>query len=98
MTRRSETAFAGAGAGVAPGATWVLALHVGIFERADQSILAGFVDLHALRGVDGLANRIAHLCNPNPYVFLAAVPVLVAIVRRRPGRCWRLAGSCSART
>jgi membrane-associated phospholipid phosphatase len=84
MTRRSEIAFAGAGAGVLLLLlTWVLALHVGIFERADQSILAGFVDLHAHRGVDRLASAIAHLCNPNPYVFLAAVPVLVALVRRR---------------
>jgi membrane-associated phospholipid phosphatase len=84
MTRRSEIAFAGAGAGaLLLGVTWLLALHVGVFERADQSILAGFVDLHAHRGVDRLASTIAHLCNPNPYVFLAAVPVLVAVVRRR---------------
>jgi membrane-associated phospholipid phosphatase len=84
MTRRSEIAFAGAGAGaVLLALTWLLALHVGIFERADQSILAGFVDLHAHRGVDRLAAAIAHLCNPNPYVFLAAVPVTVAVVRRR---------------
>ena len=84
MTRRSEIAFAGAGAGaVLLALTWLLALHVGIFQRADQSILAGFVDLHAHRGVDRLASAIAHLCNPNPYVFLAAVPVTVALVRRR---------------
>ena len=85
MTRRSEIAFAGAAAGaVLLALTWLLALHVGLFERADQSILAGFIDLHAHRGVDGVANWIAHLCNPRPYVFLAAVPVLVAIVRKRP--------------
>jgi membrane-associated phospholipid phosphatase len=84
MTRRSAIAFAGAGAGAALLAlTWLLALHVGVFERADQSILAGFVDLHAHRGVDRLAAAIAHLCNPNPYVFLAAVPVTVALLRRR---------------
>lgn len=85
MSRRSEIAFAGAAAGAALLLlTWLLALHVGVFERADQSILAGFIDLHGRHGVDGLANWIAHLCNPNPYVFLAAAPVLVAIVRRRP--------------
>lgn len=84
MTHRSQIGFLGAAAGaLLLVLTWALALHVGIFQRADQSILAGFVDLHAHRGVDGTASFIAHLCNPNPYVFLAAVPVLVAIVRGR---------------
>jgi membrane-associated phospholipid phosphatase len=27
---------------------------------------------------------VAELCNPHPYVFLAAIPVLMAILRRRP--------------
>jgi membrane-associated phospholipid phosphatase len=85
MSRRSKIGFLGAGIGVALLVlTWALALHVRVFEHADQSILVGFVDLHSHRGVHRLASWVAHLCNPNPYVFLAAVPVLVAIVRRRP--------------
>jgi membrane-associated phospholipid phosphatase len=34
--------------------------------------------------VYSVANFIAHLCDPKPYVFLAIVPVLVALARRRP--------------
>jgi membrane-associated phospholipid phosphatase len=85
VTRRAKIGFIGAATGAALLVlTWALALHVRIFEHADQSILVGFVDLHSHRGVHRLASWIAHLCNPNPYVFLAAVPVLVAILRRRP--------------
>lgn len=84
MNRRSKIGFIGAATGLfALVLTWALALHVGIFERADESILSGFVDLTYHQGVDRVASFVAHLCNPNPYVFLAAVPVLVAVARRR---------------
>jgi membrane-associated phospholipid phosphatase len=63
--------------------TWFLAFHVGVFERADQKILTGFVDLGTPR-LRTLAVHIARLCNPKPFVYLAAIPVLVALLRRRP--------------
>jgi membrane-associated phospholipid phosphatase len=63
--------------------SWVLALHVGFFERADQSIFNGFYGFNARPHLSRVANFIAGLCDPSPYIFLAAVPVLVAIVRRR---------------
>jgi membrane-associated phospholipid phosphatase len=63
--------------------TWYLAFHVSRFERVDRSLLGQFIDFSHRPHVGGLANRIAHLCNPNPYVYLAAVPVVVALARRR---------------
>jgi membrane-associated phospholipid phosphatase len=63
---------------------WFLAFHVSVFRHEDASILSGFAGLHRGR-VDPLANSIAHLCNPSPYVYFAAAVVLVALARRRPG-------------
>jgi hypothetical protein len=34
--------------------------------------------------VNRFTNRIARLCDPQHYVFLAAIPVIVALIRRRP--------------
>lgn len=85
MTRRTKIALCGAGAGLGLLLlTWFLAFHVGIFERADQSIFKGFFDLHGRARVHRLAQFTADLCDPSPYVYLAAVPILVALVRRRP--------------
>lgn len=85
MNRRVKIALAGAATGVGLLVlTWVLALHVGIFEHADQSIYSGFYDLHDRQRINRLAQFLADLCNPNPYVYLAAVPVLTALARRRP--------------
>ncbi len=93
MPRRAALALVGAGAGVAVLVlTWFLTFHVGVFERADQSIFQGFADLSHHPHVNGLANRIADLCDPNPYVFLAAVPVVVALAR---GRGWLAVGICA---
>lgn len=84
MPKRAKVASIGAGAGILLLVlTWFAAFHVGVVKRADQSILSGFLGLHLPR-LQELATFIAHLCNPNPYVYLAAVPVLVALVRRRP--------------
>lgn len=86
MPRRATIALAGAGAGAALvllGLTWLLSFHVGIAGRADQSIFRGFGDLSQHPHVAPVATFIARLCNPQPYVYLAALPVLVALVRRR---------------
>jgi membrane-associated phospholipid phosphatase len=63
--------------------TWFLAFHVTLVGRADRAILDGFAGLHRPR-VDVITNFIAGLCDPKPYVYLAAVPVMVALLRRRP--------------
>ena len=83
MPRRA-VAIAGAacGAGLLL-LTWLLAFHVGVFGRADQSIYAGFGGLGRPR-VDPVARFVARLCSPVPYVFFGIFPPLVAVVRRRP--------------
>lgn len=84
MQRRVQLALVGAAASVGLlFLCWVLAFHVGFAARADVSILNGFVGLGHGRERN-VANFIAHLCSPDPYVYLAAVPVVVALLRRRP--------------
>lgn len=84
MTPRPRTALGGAAAGVVLLLlTWFGAFHVAWLERADHSILGGFTGLHRPR-IDRVAQFIAGLCDPKPYVLLAAVPIVVALLRRRP--------------
>ena len=74
------------GAGVAVAAlvlTWYVSHYVGVVMRADVSILQGFAQLTRPR-LDTVTNFIASLCSPNRYVVLAAIPILVALARRRP--------------
>jgi membrane-associated phospholipid phosphatase len=84
MPRRAVLALAGAGAGIALLVlTWFLAFHVGVFQRADQTLLKDFRGFSFRPHVEPVASFIARLCNPQPYVWLAAVPVGVALWRRR---------------
>ncbi len=84
MPRRARIALRGAAAGVSLLiVTWYAAFHVGLVERADRSILRGFAGLHRPR-VDQITRLIANLCDPKPYVVLAAIPIVVALIRRRP--------------
>jgi membrane-associated phospholipid phosphatase len=88
MPRRARIALVGAAALVGLLLiTWYAAFHVAVLQRADVSIYNGFVDLSSRRHVTGAATFIARLCNPEPYVFLCGVPVVVALLRRR----WDLA-------
>ena len=64
--------------------TWFAAFHVGLFERADQSVFLGFDDLSRQPHVSSLASFVARLCNPQPFVYLAVIPVSVALLRGRP--------------
>ena len=84
MPRRARIALIGAAAlsGLLL-LVWYAAFHVPVLERADASIYNGFFDLSYRRHVSGIANFIARLCNPGPYVFLSAIPVLIALRRRR---------------
>lgn len=76
--------LAGAGASVALLILiWFSVFHIGFVQRADVSILRGFADLGLHPHVSSLAVFIAHLCDPNPYVYFCAVPVLIALARRR---------------
>ncbi len=84
MQRRVQLALIGTAASVGLlFLCWLLAFHVGFAARADVSILNGFIGLD--RGRErSIAYFIARLCSPDPYVYLAAVPVVVALLRRRP--------------
>jgi len=84
LPRRARTTLVGAAACfVLLMVTWYVAHYVGLVKRADVSILNGFAELHRPR-LDQITLFIAQLCDPHPYVVLAAVPVLVALIRRRP--------------
>lgn len=63
--------------------TWYAAFHSWTFEHADQAIFRGFNGLKRHPHVSGPARFIANLCDPQPYIYLCAVPVLVALARRR---------------
>ncbi len=77
-------ALTGAAAGlVGLALVWWLSHYTGIGRHADASILTGFADLTRPR-LDRVTTFIADLCNPVPFVILAGVPVLVALLRRRP--------------
>ena len=77
-------ALIGAAAGVVVlAAVWCVSHYTGVGKHADVSILGGFADLTRPR-LDRVTTFVAGLCSPNPYVFLAAVPVRVALLRRRP--------------
>jgi membrane-associated phospholipid phosphatase len=84
VPRRALLALLGAVSGVGLlFLTWFCAFHVAFLKRADEQIFLGFGGLHRAR-LDAAANRIAHLCNPHPFTYLALAPVLIAGVRRRP--------------
>jgi membrane-associated phospholipid phosphatase len=84
MPGRARTALIGAGTGVLLLATiWYVAHYVAVGRSVDAAVLSGFADLTRPR-LDRLTSFIAHLCSPNEYVFLAAVPVIVAWMRGRP--------------
>jgi membrane-associated phospholipid phosphatase len=84
MPRRARLALIGAaGCVILLALTWYLAHYVGVFKRADVSILSGFLQLDR-PGLDRWTNRIASLCDPQRYVFLAVIPIVMALVRRRP--------------
>ncbi len=72
--------------------TWYAAFHIGFVEHADRSILQGFAGLGTRPRINSTANFIAGLCDPNPYVYLCAVPFLVALARRR---FWLATGICA---
>jgi membrane-associated phospholipid phosphatase len=84
MPRRARLALSGACIGVLLLVVlWYAAFHIGAVRQADATILNGFLGLDGPR-IDGVANFVAGLCDPKPYVILASLPVLVAFLRGRP--------------
>jgi len=84
MPRRAQIALTGAAASVVLLAlTWYVSHYTGFGKHADVSILRGFADLTRPR-LDRVTTFIAELCDPNRFLLLAAVPVAVALIRRRP--------------
>lgn len=87
MPIRARWAFGFAGACAAlVGLLWVAAFHVGFVERADQKVLFAFYNLtsgYAHHRVHVTAGFLVRLCDPSRFVFLAAVPVGIALARRR---------------
>src|SRR6202046_1064588 len=84
MPRRARLALSGACIGVLLlVAIWYAAHQIGFVRHADASVLNGFVGLGRPR-LNRLTSAIADLCDPHPFVFLAAIPVLVALLRGRP--------------
>jgi membrane-associated phospholipid phosphatase len=77
-------ALAGAAIGVVLLAlTWYLSHYVAVVRRLDVNILLGFAQLNRPR-LDRLTQFIASLCDPQWYVFLAVIPLAMALARRRP--------------
>ncbi len=84
MPRRAVPCLVGAAVGVALLALmWIGVFHVAIIQRADQAILTGFAGLAHHSEPRSVANFIAHLCDPSPYVYFAGAVIGLALVRRR---------------
>lgn len=84
MPKRARIALAGAGTGaLALIAVWFATFHLALVRRADASILVGFTGLQR-PWVDTFTHFVAGLCSPHQYVLLVALPIVVALIRRRP--------------
>ena len=85
MPMRARNAMLGAGACLALlVVVWFAAFHVGFVRHLDTSIYLQFIDLEAHGRIAWIAGHFVRLFDPNPYVYLALVPLVVAMLRRRP--------------
>lgn len=85
MPIRPRTALLGAGACVfALALVWLGAFHIGFVRHADQSAFLQFYDLQGHNSIAWLAQHFVSAFEPNPYVFLVLVPMVVALLRGRP--------------
>ncbi len=83
MPKRASRAIGAAVALTVLLAAVYAAIHAELVQRADVSILHGFVDLGDHPRVRSLALDLAGLCDPDPYVYLCVIPIAVALLRRR---------------
>ncbi|HLI61059.1 MAG TPA: phosphatase PAP2 family protein [Solirubrobacteraceae bacterium] len=80
---RARTAFIGVGLGlIALAGTWYAAHEVARLRSVDVNVLLGFLELNRPQ-LDWIANGLVWLCDPTHYVVLAAIPVLIALLRGR---------------
>lgn len=85
MPIRPRIALLGAGAClVALALVWFGVAHVGFFRHADDSGFLQFYSLHDHGIVVWLARHFVRAFDPNPYVYLVLVPLIVALLRGRP--------------
>lgn len=83
MSGRARIALIGAvgGAGVLV-LIWLLAFQTHAGAQADQSVFVGFADLQRPH-VNWLADLIAGVCDPAPFLVLSAIAVAIAFARGR---------------
>lgn len=85
MPIRPRTALLGAGSSlVLLAMVWFATAHVGIFRHADDSGFVQFYNLHDHSTVVWVARHFVRAFDPDPYVYLVLVPLVVALLRRRP--------------
>ena len=85
MPARSRRALSAAALlAVALVGCWYAAFHSVTLARADAHAYFAFYGLSLHHGqLAQIARFVADLCMPSPYVYLAAVPVIIALARRR---------------
>ena len=84
MPLRSRTALLGASAcAVLLALVWFAAFHIPVFRHADQSIYLQFVALQDHGRIAWIAHHLVPLFDPDPYVYLVLVPIILALLRRR---------------
>jgi membrane-associated phospholipid phosphatase len=83
MPKRARRAIGAAVALTVLLAAVYAAIHAELVQRADVSILHGFIDLGDHPRIRSLALDLTGLCDPDPYVYLCVIPIAVALLRRR---------------
>ena len=88
MPTRGKLALGLAGGCLAVlGVLWFAAFHVGFVERADDKVLLAFynlTNLHYRHHIHAVALVFVAPFDPALFVFVAVLPVVVALARRRP--------------
>ena len=85
MPMRPKTALLGAAAcGLMLVVVWFAAFHIAFLGHLDQSIFRQFGGLRAHPRISGIAGRFVAPFDPNPYVYLVLLPLVVALLRGRP--------------
>ncbi len=83
MPKRASRAIGAAVALTVLLAAVYAAIHAELVQRADVSILHGFIDLGDHPRIRSLAVDLTGLCDPDPYVYLCVIPIALALLRRR---------------
>ncbi len=83
---RPRNALLGAGGCLlALALVWFAAFHVGPFRHTDRSAFVQFYDLQGHGSIAWLVRHLVRPFDPNPYVFLVPVPMVVALASAPPG-------------